>query len=79
MLLRFYCPNKDCRNKDSKPYFLNISSAALYDNEIGELFCPRCKRKLMRQIRIGDPKSYGDSIKRSLVAQMLNTMVSQVI
>lgn len=53
MLLRFYCANKACSNKELKPYFLNISSADLYDNEIAALYCPRCKRKLIRKIQIG--------------------------
>jgi len=53
MLLKFYCANKNCSNKYSRPYILNISSADLHENEIAEPFCPRCKRKLMRKIRMG--------------------------
>ena len=54
MLLKFYCANKDCSYKEIKPYLLKISSEDLYERKVVEgIFCPLCKEKLIRQIRVG--------------------------
>jgi hypothetical protein len=55
MLLKFYCANKDCSYKEVKPYLLNIPSVDLHEKKVmEEIFCPLCKRKLIRQIRVGE-------------------------
>jgi hypothetical protein len=47
MKLKFYCDNKDCAKKNSKQYEYEILIEAVMDeNNIANIFCPRCKRSL---------------------------------
>lgn len=78
MLLKYYCPNKNCSNREIKPYLLNISPEGLYENEVGDRCCPLCKRTLMRYIRIGDIKSYSDAVKRDLISQLVKCVLFRV-
>ncbi|MCG2775495.1 MAG: hypothetical protein L6406_07440 [Desulfobacterales bacterium] len=49
MKLRFYCDNKDCAKEKSKPYEYEIPiEAAMEENDIAHIFCPRCKHVLKR-------------------------------
>ena len=49
MKLKFYCDNKDCTKKYSKQYEYEILIEAVMDeNNIANIFCPRCKRPLIQ-------------------------------
>ena len=47
MKLKFCCDNKDCTKKYSKQYkYVILIEAVMDENNIANIFCPRCKRPL---------------------------------
>jgi len=59
MKVKYYCHNLDCAGEGSKPSVLEIPYSMIDEDHIAEIFCPRCKRTLVRS-SLGDDKIEGE-------------------
>ena len=45
--MEFYCPEKDCKAKSDKPYYVNLPPEKYMDeNNMADMFCPHCGKTL---------------------------------
>ena len=58
MNTQYSCPSDRCRKDDGTPYTIEIPGEAVLDeNNIANMFCPRCHSPLTRQVQSEDAPS----------------------